>query len=242
MTAARLIAPLAAFFAGAVGAEITGADYAMQTDIYGHGAVPGGEYAAIEIRLAPDRVLGAALADAVYEDTAPRLVDLDGDGTPEVVTVISYFDRGAAIRIWDEVASDGHPAGTTIAVIAETAPIGQRHRWLAIAGIADFDGDGRVEIAYVDRPHLARVLRVVELVPAPEGWRLTQEAAIEGVTNHRFGAPGIEGGVVDCGAGPELRLARGDWSRIVGLRHDGEGWQLHDLGPYAPAALADPDC
>ena len=34
--------------------------------------------------------------DAVFEDLAPRLVDLDGDGRDEIVLVKSYF--GAARR------------------------------------------------------------------------------------------------------------------------------------------------
>lgn len=242
MKFAPLIAPLAALFASVAGAEITGADYAMPTTAYGHGALPGGEYAGIEFRLAPDRVIGAGTYRNVYEDTVPRLVDLDGDGTPEVVTVISYFDSGAAIRIWDEVPSAEHPAGTTVAVVAETAPIGQRHRWLAIAGIADLDGDGRVEIAYVDRPHLARILRIVEVVPEAGGWQLTQQAAFEGLTNHRFGVREIEGGVVECGAGPELRLASGDWRRIIGVRFAGGRWRMRDLGLYSAASLSPPRC
>ena len=53
----------------AVWAEITGADYAMSDDIYGHGAVPGGEYAAIEIGWPRTGCWARALADAVYEDT-----------------------------------------------------------------------------------------------------------------------------------------------------------------------------
>ena len=61
--------------------------------------------------------------------------------------------------------------------------IGRRIRWLAPIGAADFDGNGTIEIAYVDRPHLAKTLRV---------WRyrtgtLTQIATRPGVTNHRIG-------------------------------------------------------
>lgn len=223
-------AGLLALLAQPAMAEITGASYEGPTDRYGHGVVPGGEYAALEIRIAPDRVLGATLPLAVYEDTAPRLADLDGDGSPEVVTVISYPDAGAAVRIWDEVEAADDPRGSTIAVVAETDPIGTRFRWLAIAGIADLDGDGRMEIAYVDRPHLARVLRVVEVGP---DFDLREEASAGGHTNHRIGDPGIEGGIEDCGLGPEVLTADPGWSRIQGTRLVAGGrLETRDLGPY----------
>ena len=40
------------------------------------------------------------LEGQVFEDTAPRLADLDGDGAPEVVTVVSIFDQGAQVMVW----------------------------------------------------------------------------------------------------------------------------------------------
>jgi hypothetical protein len=47
-----------------------------------------------------------------------------------------------------------------VRLLAATPHIGSANRWLAPIGAADLDGDGRVEIAYVDRPHLARTLRI----------------------------------------------------------------------------------
>ena len=115
---------------------------------------------------------------------------------------------------------------------AETAPIGTRNRWLAIAGIADLDGDGRIEIAYVDRPHLARVLRVLEVGP---GFALREEASAGGHTNHRFGDGFIEGGVSDCGAGPEVLTADPGWSQVQGTRLVDGALVTRDLGPYSGA-------
>ena len=89
-----------------------------------------------------------------------------------------------------------------------TAYIGQPHRWLAPVGAADFDADGRIEIAYVDRPHLLETLRLVRL----EGRELREIAALRGVTNHRIGWNYIVGGVRTCSARPEMILATGDWS------------------------------
>ncbi|MBY6135234.1 VCBS repeat-containing protein [Nocardioides marinus] len=216
--------------AAEVAAEIASARYVEPTRAYGHGVLPGGEYARLEIRLRDGRRIRSTPERAVYEDTAPRLVDLDGDGTAEVITVISYFDQGAALRIWDEVSTPDPPGGSSVAVVAETPPIGRPHRWLAVIGAADLDGDGEVEIAYVDRPHLARILRI---------WRfrngaLTEVASRAGYSNHRIGDAGITSGLRDCGLGPELVVPDGDWRRIKALRlQDGE-LGSRDLGPLQP--------
>lgn len=82
----------------------------------------------------------------VFEDITPRFVDITGDGRPEILTVISNFERGARMVILDR----------DLNILAQTRPIGRRNRWLAIVGAADFDGDGQIEIAYVDRPHLKK--------------------------------------------------------------------------------------
>jgi hypothetical protein len=81
---------------------------------------------------------------------------------------------------------------------AATPHIGQRFRWLAPVGVADLNGDGVTDIAYVDRPHLAKTLRVWSWAPGG----LTEIAALEGVTNHRIGDEVIWGGLRDCGRGP----------------------------------------
>lgn len=226
--------PLVALWPGVAGAEITGAAYGLASDIYDHGALPGGEWAGITFFLSGDREIGAALFDAVYEDTAPRLVDLDGDGAPEVVTVKSTFTDGAAIRIWGTIPAPQGTGQEVMAVLAETAPIGQRHRWLAIAAVADLDGDGRIEIAYVDRPHLARILRVVEVRTGPGQWSLVEEASAEGHTNHHFGSPVIEGGLLSCDR-PEVVTASADWTRILATRLEGGALVSRDLGPYEGA-------
>ncbi|MFL4471905.1 VCBS repeat-containing protein [Tateyamaria armeniaca] len=216
-----------ALVAGApVGAEIEAAYYDIPTDQYGHGVLPGGEYAALGFRLSGGREIGAGTSGTVYEDTAPRLVDLDGDGTNEVITVVSYFDRGAALRIFDEVKTDDHPSGTTIAVVAETPPIGTPFRWLAVVGAADLDGDGIMEIAYVDRPHLAKTLRIWRYKDAV----LNQVATFDNVTNHRIGEPDIAGGIRDCGSGPEMVVATGNWSTLLAIRWDGSEFAVTDLG------------
>src|SRR5690606_33675671 len=120
----------------------------------------------------------------VFEDIEPRLADLDGDGAPEAIVVETDLDRGARLAVYD--------AG---GLVAATPFIGRRHRWLAPVGAADLDGDGRVEIAYVETPHLGKTLKIVRLV----GDDLQPVAEAPGLTNHRIGDPFIQGRIATCG-------------------------------------------
>ena len=144
--------------------------------------------------------------ELVFEDTAPRLADLDGDGVPEIIVVQSHQRLGAQLAVYR--ASDD---GVGLDLVAATPFIGRSNRWLAPIGAADFDGDGTMDIAYIDRPHLARTLRVWRF----EGDSLSEIATLEGLTNHRIGEPFITGGVRDCGAGPEMVTANREWTQVM---------------------------
>lgn len=196
--------------AGPAQAEVVSARYGAPTDRYPH-AVLGDdvEYGTLTLELGSGETRVFTLPRSrVFEDTAPRLADLDGDGDAEVIVVESDNRLGAALVVYDETGP-----------IAQTPPIGTRFRWLAVVGAADLDGDGAVEIAYVDRPHLAKTLRV---------WRWTDKGLIEiaslpGVTNHRIGEPDIAGGIRDCGQGPEMIVADAGWKDVLSVSlEDGE--------------------
>lgn len=212
---------------------VASARYAGPTVRYPHGILGDAvEHDTLAITLSDGRTLALRWPDTlVFEDTAPRLADLDGDGAPEIVVVESHRDRGARLAVY------GLDAGM-LALRAATAFIGTRFRWLAPAAIADLDGDGRVEIAYVDRPHLARVLRVVRYDPA--GPRLTEIASAEGHTNHRIGDRAILGGLRACpGAPPEIVTASADWARLLATRLEAGRLVSRDLGPNGgPGAVA----
>ncbi|MBT0958835.1 VCBS repeat-containing protein [Alphaproteobacteria bacterium KMM 3653] len=199
-------------------AQITAAWFAGPVKYYPHGVLGDAvEASVLSVRgsgISPegaDCVVTVTLGeDHVFEDLTPRLVDLDGDGAAEVVAVRSHVARGAQLAVYG--MRDG-----AFGLIATTPYIGQRNRWLAPVGAADLDGDGAVEIAFVDRPHLAKTLRI---------WRwqegdLVEVGGFAGVSNHRIGENFISGGLRDCGAGPEMVLARGDWSGLLALRFDG---------------------
>jgi hypothetical protein len=199
--------------------EIISAVYADPTTRYAH-AVLGDdiEYGTLVIGLRSGEERRFVLPQsAVFEDTAPRRADLNGDGSPEVITVESHQTQGARLAIYDATGR-----------IAATPYIGTRFRWLAPLGAADLDGDGKIELAYIDRPHLAKTLRI---------WRfdagdLIPLADLPGLTNHRIGERDIAGGIRTCGASPEMILATANWSRVVAVTFPNGQFQTKDLGPH----------
>jgi hypothetical protein len=208
---------------------IAAAAYSGPTDRYPHGVLGDDiEYTTLDVTLSDGRVLSAQYeATLVFEDIAPRLWDITGDGVPEVVTVESHEAEGGRLVVWG--LQDGQ-----LRQIARTPFIGTRFRWLAPVGAADLDGDGHVELAYVDRPHLAKTLRI---------WRYTPDgfdeiASVPGLTNHRIGEDYITGGQRDCGQGPELVVVDARWAQIISVTL-GEELVLTPIGPFQGRASVD---
>lgn len=203
----------------AVAQEVTSAKFTEPTQRYGH-AILGDdvEWGALEIVMAGGRRHTIRLPqDHVFEDVAPRLWDVDGDGSPEVVVVETDMSLGAALAIYK---------GST--KIAETPHIGQRNRWLAPIGAADLDGDGTVEIGFIDRPHLRKAIRLWQL---QEG-QLVEIAQAAGFTNHRIGEDDIAGGIRTCDGLPEMVLATANWDRVVRVGFDGTNFVVADAGAH----------
>ena len=230
----RLAAVLALVAAPLTAETIGFAEYAGPTARYAHGVLgDASEWTRLEITTGNAQDRAGLLTDLVqrrnvytfnlpldrvFEDIAPRLADVDGDGKPEVIVVETQVDTGAQLAIYDETGK-----------IAATPHIGTRNRWLAPIGAADLDGDGHIEIAYIDRPHLAKTLRV---------WRfkdgaLTEIVAGSGLTNHRIGEDFISGGIRECGQGPEMITANANWSRVVATRLEDGTLRGTDLGAFA---------
>ncbi|MGB3146965.1 MAG: VCBS repeat-containing protein [Paracoccaceae bacterium] len=160
-------------------------------------------------------------AGHIFEDIAPRLVDLDGDGRDEIILVQSSFDSGARLIA---LSTKGG-----LSLLAATDYIGRPRRWLAPLGAADLDGDGRMEIAYVETPHLGKRLKVVRL----KGARLVPVAMAAGLTNHRIGDAFIQGGIALCDGQPTVITADAGWRRIIGTTLSKGTLLPRDLGPYA---------
>lgn len=241
MRGGALIACLAGLLAGApaVAQVITEASYAAPTTAYPHGAL-GDDEEWSELHVTVSREAGRegglfhgktsltyhikALPDMVYEDTRPRLWDIDGDAKPEVVVVTSHQKYGAQLAVI--AYRDGK-----FTFLAATPLIGTRFRWLAPVGAADLDGDGHIEVALVHTPHLGKTLHV---------WRyrngeFIQVATRAGLTNHKIGWDHIPGGIRDCGDRPEIITASGDWVRIIASTLENGAVRTRDIGAYRGA-------
>ena len=216
---------------------ITSAVFVEPTDRYGHDVLgPNAEWGALRFAIAAcvdcqSRDVTLRLPPSrVFEDLEPRLIDLDGDSYPEVVVIESDSSEGARLAVYDATG-----------LIAATPFIGTAYRWLAPLGAADLDGDGIMELAYIDRPHLAKTLRV---------WRyhnrsLQEVASLPGLTNHKIGQAFISGGIRDCGSGAEIITADARWRRVVATRVEKGTLVPIDIGAFEnlkslSAALACP--
>ena len=234
----RISAGFAALFLCSLGSvvaatqTITAARFSQPTSRYDHGILGDAEewgQLEIDVRgVSPDKAsdvdahhkatyLFRLPQDHVFEDVAPRLVDVTGDGRPEVIVVETDVRRGAALAIYDSTGK-----------LAETPHIGTRNRWLAPIGAADFDGDGHIEIAYIDRPHLAKTLRVWRY----KDGRLREVASLAGLTNHRIGERDIGGGLRSCAGLPEMVVASGDWQRVMVVGFNTGKLVARDAGPH----------
>lgn len=130
---------------------------------------------------APDGSLQELVHDLpvyrVFEDRVPRLADLDRDGRDEIIVVQADALKGAALVVL------GLRHGALVE-LARGPHAGSTFRWLNPVGVADFDGDGRDDLASVTTPHIGGVLTLHHYRP-PE---LVPYAKAMDVSNHRMGA------------------------------------------------------
>jgi hypothetical protein len=85
-----------------------------------------------------------------------------------------------------------------------------------------------MEIAFVDRPHLARTLRVFRY----RDGTLEEVAAVARVTNHRIGEIDIAGGIRTCAGGLEMIVASDDWARLLAVTLRGSTLETRDIGAH----------
>lgn len=194
--------------------DVSSAWYAGPTTRYGHGILGDAiEASILKIKTRAGRTLSLMLPDTeVFEDRYPRLADLDGDGTTEVVTIRASVSLGAAVTVYGL-------RGDTLRQLATTKFIGLANRWLNIAGIARFRGGSEKEIAYVQTPHIGGTL----FMYAYENDQLKKVGESAGFSNHLIGSTEMRLSAVadiDGDGVPELALPSADRRRlrIVGYK------------------------
>lgn len=188
--------------------DIARAWFAAPTTRYGH-AVLGDAIEAGSLVIETDDGKSHTVtlgADAVFEDLTPRLADLDGDGGDEVIVMKSYLTRGASLAVIAQRKG-------RYRIVAETPPLGAPNRWQNPAGIADFNGDGKIDIALVRQPH---VVGALELWTYDKG-RLRKTASLDDFGNHIIGSRALGMSAVadfDGDGAPDLALPSLDRSRL----------------------------
>jgi hypothetical protein len=105
-------------------------------------------------------------------------MDLDQDGRDELVLIESEMLRGSAVVVLG--LRDGK-----LLELARGPHTGSTFRWLNIVGTADFDNDGKLDLAAVTTPHIGGTLTLYHYRPP----QLVPYARSMDVSNHQMGSP-----------------------------------------------------
>lgn len=164
----------------------------------------------------------------VYEDLVPRIVDLDRDGSEEIVLVEADVLRGASLVV---LGIDHTADGPALVERARSAFAGTPFRWLNPVGVADFDADGQLDLALVLTPHIGGALQLLHYRPPS----LVLFARALDVSNHRMGAVEQDLTVIVQAAGQRPTVVVPDMTlrALHALRWDAPGrWtELSDVMP-----------
>jgi hypothetical protein len=167
----------------------------------------------------------------VFEDLEPRILDMDGDGLDEIIVIEADVERGAALVSYGLRATAGK---LQLQEVARSNFLGLPFRWLNPVGFADFDGDGKTDIASVSTPHIGGVLTLYRYAPP----RIEPYAKVTDVSNHQMGDPRLRMHAILSLPGQRPTVIVPDMSRraLHALRWDSSGgkaqWkELADVKP-----------
>jgi hypothetical protein len=155
--------------------------------------------------------------------TDGKLIDLDGDGDLDIVTADG---PGGVNLIWFENPLPSRPA--------TDGPAWKRHDiaaigdWVKDIHLADFDRDGRVDIAVRSHNRLFIVFQIEANV-----WRRVT------LPGSDLGEEGMAAGDIDLDGHTDLVLC-GVWLSNPGgaAARDGAQWKTHRIGTFSPAFKA----
>ena len=206
------------------------------TSRYAHDALGTSVHAASlhAIVVQPDgsqRALSLELpADRVFEDRLPRLADLDGDGRDEIIVVESDLRLGSSLVVYG-LRLGAAARQPVLAQLARSPFIGTPQRWLNPVGVADFDNDGRPDIAAVVTPHIGGVLTLYRYRPPV----LEPEAQLPGLSNHRIGTAEqqLSAIVHSPGQRPALIVPGASLRNLHVVRLDSTGQWKDQLAPLS---------
>ena len=174
-------------------------------------------------------------AGRVFEDRVLRLADLEGDGSDQIVVIESDPQLGSALVVYGLRTGAGGRQ-PVLASLARGPFIGTPMRWLNPVGVADFDGDGRPDLAAVTTPHIGGVLTLYRYAPP----RLDPVATLPGVSNHRNGTAEqqLSAIVHRPGQRPALIIPGDDLRTLLAVRLDATGrWIKEGEALVLPAAV-----
>lgn len=196
-----------------------------RTDRYRHGALGDsveGETLYVVDAASAEIVARATLnAPAVFEGIQPLVADLDGDGSPEIVTTVADERNGARIVVF---ALNGRRIAT--------GPVygpGWRHQ----LAVAPFGPDGHPELAVVRKPHVDRVAEFYRL----RDGALEVVATADGVSSHTYGSRILSGAIAGqfSNGATELLVPTVKRDALVAVRRESDGaspaWRLALDGP-----------
>ena len=156
----------------------------------------------------------------VFDAVDPLVADVDGDGLREVLVVETDLAQGPSLAVFG-------PGGKR----AATPFLGGVDGRLTPAGVGDFDGDGRPEIAFVIRTHERQELIFLRLTED----RLAGIARFKGLLNPRTGNWTSDTAIRTCSGLAEVILPDAAGKRLVAVRLDGTRIVTRDAGPYLGA-------
>jgi hypothetical protein len=151
------------------------------TDLYPHGILGDRTEPQGIVILASDGAMENhwSLDDrTVFETLAPIWIDLDRDGSREIVITRSGDAAGASLQVFSETGD----------LVAAGPPIGAAFRWTHLLAVGPLGPDGAQEIVTVRTPHIGGVLEYYRL----RGSHLELVHARPGFSTHRIGSRNLD--------------------------------------------------